>query len=60
MSNTYENLKQRLIEIQNSRKDFLNLKTQKIKLINSPSEKGNKEKKNKFKRFIKCRIIRYR
>ena len=40
MSNTYDNLKQRLIELKNSRKDFLNLKTQKLKLINFPSSEG--------------------
>ena len=57
MSNTYENLKQRLIEIQNSRKDFLNLKTQKIKLINSPSEKGNKEKKTNLKDLLNVELL---
>ena len=38
MSSTYENLKQRLIDLQKARKDFLDLKTQKLKLINSPSK----------------------
>ena len=37
MSNTYNNLKQRLIELQNARKDFLNIKSKKLKLINVPS-----------------------
>ena len=36
MSNTYNNLKQQLIELQNSRKEFLNLKSKKLKLINVP------------------------
>ena len=43
MSNTYENLKQRLIDLKNSRKDFLNVKIQKLKLMNLSSE--NKENK---------------
>ena len=39
MNNEYENLKQHLIDLKNKRKDFLNLKTQKLKLINIiPSE----------------------
>ena len=57
MSNTYENLKQRLIEIQNLRKDFLNLKTQKIKLINSPSEKDNKENKTNLKDLLNVELL---
>jgi hypothetical protein len=36
MNNTYNNLKQQLIELQNSRKEFLNLKSKKLKLINVP------------------------
>ena len=39
MNNEYENLKQHLIDLKNKRKDFLNLKTQKLKIINIiPSE----------------------
>jgi len=44
MSNTYENLKQHLIDLQNSRKEFLNLKTQKIKLMGLTSEKSKENR----------------
>ena len=56
MSNTYENLKQRLIDLQNSRKDFLNLKTQKLKLINSPSNPDIKENKSNIKNLLNDEI----
>ena len=46
MSNTYENLKQKLLDLQTSRKDFLNLKTQKLKLINLPSSESKIENEN--------------
>ena len=54
MSNTYDNLKQRLIELQNSRKDFLNLKTQKLKLINLPSSEGklDVDKESNLKKLL--------
>jgi translation initiation factor 2 beta subunit (eIF-2beta)/eIF-5 len=54
MSNTYDNLKQRLIELQNSRKDFLNLKTQKLKLINLPSSEGklDVDKESNIKKLL--------
>ena len=54
MSNTYDNLKQRLIELQNSRKDFLNLKTQKLKLINLPSSEGklDLDKESNIKKLL--------
>ena len=56
MNNTYENLKQRLIEIQNSRNDFLNLKIQKLKLINSSSGKDNKENKSNIKDLLNIEL----
>ena len=46
MSNTYNNLRQRLIELQNSRKDFLNLKSKKLKLINIPSANKTENETN--------------
>ena len=46
MSNTYNNLRQRLIELQNSRKDFLNLKSKKLKLINIPSASKTENETN--------------
>ena len=54
MSNTYDNLKQRLIELKNSRKDFLNLKTQKLKLINLPSSEGKPDidKESNIKKLL--------
>ena len=56
MSNAYENLKQKLIILHNSRKEFLNVKTQKIKLINISNE-GKLKAGIKIKNLLNDELI---